>query len=291
MRITAGTDKQEYLIGDYIRLNITVHNTAHTEFIFPPAGSIAPEFEIINISTIDTVKQQNDQQLKEEIVYSIYDSGVYKINPIFIPYKKENDTATYFATTDTIRFIVNTVPVDTTQEIKPIKPIMEVHVKSKLWLYILCAVAGLIALAVLLYFILRKRKQRPVPEVQLTPETLYEQTFNKLLMLDEKKLWQHEQVKEYYTELTDILRDYIERRYSLPAMESTSDEIIELLVRAAVKPEQIQHMNNILQSADFAKFARSKPLAAENTLAMQYAKEFVGETKQQENNTDKAETK
>ncbi|MBC8047696.1 MAG: hypothetical protein H7Y00_12940 [Fimbriimonadaceae bacterium] len=279
VRVQAHLDKKEYLIGDYIRLQIQITNTGNAVVQLPLMDSIAPAFEIINATPVDTITGNNLLQYNEEIVYTLYDSGLYKINPIKVFYKRQNDTVNYLVTSDTIRFLVNTIPVDTTQTIKPIKDIIPVETKNYVWLYIL---AGIVLLIIIIFSINRiffNKKLKPIVIKKPVVISLYDNTIRKLHELDEKKLWQKDAVKQYYIELTDIIREYIEQRYHLPAMENTSDEIIESLVRTGIGAEQINHISTVLRYADLAKFAKSKPLPAENSLAMQYAKEFVDVTK------------
>ncbi|MFN0275083.1 MAG: FeoB-associated Cys-rich membrane protein [Chitinophagales bacterium] len=275
--ITAKTDKLEYLIGDYIRLQIKVTKTGDITLQLPDTDSIST-FDRITVSPVDTLTSGNTIQYTQEIVYSIYDSGFYSFNPVKVIYKKQDDANYFLAQTDTILFTVNSVPVDTTKAIKPIKDIKNVQVKSYIWLYILIGLVTLGVLIFVIYKVLKNKKKTGTPPQKVPAISLYETTMKQLLQLEEKKLWQQDKTKEYYVELTDIIRTYIEQRFHLPAMENTSDEIIESLVRLGIDTHQVNNINTILQYADLAKFAKSRPFAAENNLAMQSAKDFVEAT-------------
>lgn len=275
--VTAKTDKPEYLIGDYIRLQIQVTQTGKADIQFPATDSIAA-FDKITVSPVDTLSNGNTIQYSQELVYSIYDSGVYTINPIKVIYKIQEDANSYLAQTDTLQFTVHTMSVDTTLAIKPIKDIIQVRAKSYLTYYILGAIAALLLIVFIVYKIFKNRK-KIVPEKPKQPAlSLYESTMKQLQELDEKRLWQQNETKQYYIELTEITRTYIEKRFELPALENTSDEIIESLVQRGIDTGQIHHISTVLRYADLAKFAKSRPFAAENTLAMQYIKEFVEKT-------------
>lgn len=97
----------------------------------------------------------------------------------------------------------------------------------------------------------------------------YDEAIYKLNELDEKLLWQNNKVKEYYSELTEIVRGYIERELKVPALEKTTDEIIETLKdfneaeTISTSKETIDKLKALLQEADLVKFAKSKPLAIE----------------------------
>lgn len=291
---TAELNNKEYLIGDYIRMNISVSDTGTAIIQWPDVRSIVSDFEFISASAIDTLHTKSNTTYSQEIVFSIYDSGFYKLQPIDVYYKLKKDTNNYLAQTDSISLFIHTINVDTTQAIKPIKSITEVSVKNYLPFYI---AGGVLLLAMLTWLFVRyfKKKKKEPKEEPLTPHSLYELTFEKLQTLDHKKLWQQEPVsgestgtKLYYIELTEIIREYIEHRFKLPALESTSDEIIELLVKAGVNIKQIEHINSILLLADLAKFAKSKPLPEENILSMEYSKEFVETTKETESEIKEA---
>jgi len=99
--------------------------------------------------------------------------------------------------------------------------------------------------------------------------------------LKEKKVWQKGKIKLYHSELTFIIRKYIERRYQTPAMEQTSNEIIEALVKNGFNNNtQLGQLKMLLFSADMVKFAKAKPLPDENETALLNAYIFVNETKQ-----------
>ena len=100
-------------------------------------------------------------------------------------------------------------------------------------------------------------------------------------MLKEEKLWQGGQDKQYYTRLTDILREYLDGRFSINAMEMTSTEILDALRRNNETRVVERHMKEILNVADFVKFAKMRPLADDNEASMRYAITFVEETKPQ----------
>jgi vacuolar-type H+-ATPase subunit I/STV1 len=118
------------------------------------------------------------------------------------------------------------------------------------------------------WFVIRKRKtEEDSPTFRVLPP--YEEAIFKLNELDEKLLWQNNKVKEYYSELTEIVRGYIERELKVPALEQTTDEIVEMLKdfneakTINTSKETIKKLKELLQEADLVKFAKSKPLSLE----------------------------
>jgi len=121
-------------------------------------------------------------------------------------------------------------------------------------------------LAVILYFIFRKKEKKEVPKVNIAP---IKEALQRLKELDEKQLLQQNKIKIYYSELTDIVRTYIEKDINIPALESTTNELIETIndfnesSKLGISKETIQQLKEVLQSADLVKFAKSKPIIEE----------------------------
>jgi hypothetical protein len=121
-------------------------------------------------------------------------------------------------------------------------------------------------LAVALYFIFRKKEKKAKVEVYIAP---IQEAMQRLIALDEKQLLQQNKIKAYYTELTDIVRTYIEKDVSIPALESTTNELIETIIdfnessNLGIAQETIQQLKEVLHGADLVKFAKSRPMLAE----------------------------
>jgi hypothetical protein len=137
------------------------------------------------------------------------------------------------------------------------------------------AVAGF-----LVYYLIRRRKGEPIfvlrPSVKYQP---HERALMDLEKLRVKKLWQAGKTKEYHTELTDILRRYIEDRFHLMAMESTSGEILEDIEKHnGIRKESRETLRKVLTVADLVKFAKFAPLPQDHEMSMDAAVEFINTT-------------
>jgi hypothetical protein len=283
--ITTATDKFEYEIGDYIQVEIAAIGDSTLSYFWPAANEVAP-YEIISVSPVDTQVVGGDKIYKQKIIYSIYEPDKYYLPQVTIPYKKASDNSAYFASSDSLPFIVKAIEVDTTANIKPIKDILEVKVVNFTPLYVFLIINLIIAVAFIIYFFfIRKEKTTPVVKPTGPQQSLYEITKEQLQLLESKKLWQQEELKLYYSELTDILRIYIEKRFSINALESTSEEILEQVGHIPETVSFVNDMTFILQLADMAKFAKSRPLPNENIRAMELANQFVELTKPIETDT------
>ncbi len=273
------TDKFDYAIGDYIQITIKATGDSTNTYYWPPVEEIAP-YEIISAQPIDTLTADGKTMFTQQITYSIYEEGKYYFPQVFILYKMKRDTTTLLAMSDSLPFNVITPDVDTTAAFKPIKDIKLVTVRDFTWMQILLLAHAIIAIAFLVYFFIIRKENKPTPKPLAKPiRPLHEIFLEQLRALDEKKLWQQDRLKFYYSELTDILRDYLEERFYINAMESTSDEIIEQIQHIPEAKGFTNDISFILQLADMAKFAKSRPLANENVRAMELTVNFVENTK------------
>ena len=165
-------------------------------------------------------------KLIQKFVLTGFDSGAYYIpqQQVFIKNRA------YL--TDSLLINVATVAVDTTkQKLFPIKQLlMNLMVLDDFKPYLWWVILALAIIGFLLYYFVFRKKKEEIEEVDLIPALPpYEEAMEKLKELDGKLLWQNNKIKPYYSELTDIIRSYIERELKVPALESTTDELIETL--------------------------------------------------------------
>lgn len=224
---------------------------------FPKAKNFGL-LEVIRDYKIDTIKKDNTYELIKKYGLTQFDSGRYQIPRIAVLINKKP----FYS--DSISVVVQNVKVDTLQQkMYDIKPIIDVPSETNYWSY-LAWLLLLSGIATLIYFLIKKfQKKKIQEEIYKTP---IEKATSLLNNLEKKSLWQNGNVKEYYSELTDIARNYIEEALDVPAMESTTSELILALKTASAKkkmklsPETILNLENVLKQADLVKFAKSKPL-------------------------------
>jgi hypothetical protein len=165
---------------------------------------------------------------------------------------------------------VANVQVDTLkQKMFDIKGIAKADDSIGDWWKYLLVIALIVGIGVLIYWYIKKQQKKKLEaEIFKTP---IEKATSLLDTLEKKELWQKGEVKAYYSELTDIARNYIEEAIEIPAMESTTSELIQGLRAASVKKkmtlsqEIIENLERVLKQADLVKFAKSKPLDFEIT--------------------------
>jgi len=168
---------------------------------------------------------------------------------------------------------------DTTQAILPIKPMIKEAKKLSDYLFILYALLGLLLVGGLLYYFLRPKPAALTQTKTITILPSHTIALNKLNALESKGLWQSGNIKEFQSVLTFIIREYLEKRFSINALESTTGQIKRALKNEKLDVDQENNLTEILQIADLVKFAKAKPQDEIHSEFLQKAREFVERTK------------
>jgi hypothetical protein len=258
-QVTSSIDSTAIKIGAELFYKIHVKTDSTTLVVFSEEQTFQP-LEMINSYSIDTTKKEGYYQLTKTYGLTQFDSGIYTI-----PKQKIRIGENIFFT-DSLQVQVNPVVVDTSkQKLFDIKPLIEVDKKpSKIWRtlgFILLALLGIGG--VLYWFIWRKKPMSEAEKIAaLKP---YERAKLALEKLDEERYFENEEIKTYYSDLTLILRQYLDEKVYEQSLESTTDELIfrlktlEAANQIKLSKETIQNIETILKRADLVKFAKSKP--------------------------------
>lgn len=258
-KVTTSIDTVKNKIGAEFKLSIKTNVDTLSKVKFPESKFFGA-LEVLESYKIDTVKKGDRYELIKKYGLTQFDSGKYTIPriPVII-----NGKTVY---SDSLAIEISDVKVDTLkQKMYDIKDIAAV--KSPMgnwWIYVL-VVIGLIGLGFLIIYLLKNRKPKAKAEV-VVYKTPIEKATTLLQQLESKELWQKGAVKDYYSELTDIVRNYIEEEIKIPAMESTTSELIEGLRKAAkqkklkLSNDTVENLEKVLQQADLVKFAKVTPL-------------------------------
>lgn len=280
VKLKTEVDTNDVLIGDWIKYGITVIAPSNTIVSFPEIKDSIGKIEFIGTPKLDTLLQGQELQLRNTYVVTVFEPGVFILPslPVITQVPGTDRTDTFY--TETISLTYRTLDVDTTQAIKDIKPILDEPVSwlEYLWLIIVfLLVVGLLFAGYYFY----KKYTRPKTQVNDYDPSIppYEYALQSLKELDAEKLWQKGHVKLYYSRLTDIVREYIERQFEFLAMEMITSEIIFEIKKKDVLDDIIQSLKETLELADLVKFAKYNPLPDENGTAMHKAVDFVEKTK------------
>ena len=275
----------EIRIGEQTTLEFECRFSAAEKQIMLPAlkDTITKFIEVVDVSKVDTTFDEDDITSKfftQKITITSWDSGLHVIPP----FKAVIGNDTLYS--EPILLSVNTVELAEEQDIKDIKGIIEVPFSLMDWILTrkieLGLILGLLVLLVVGYFIYRKYANKQQEEVEQTvPKEDADIIANrKLQELEKKKVWQSGDVKEYHSQLSFIVREYIENRFEINALEQTTDEIAMLLVsHPEVEKNELKQLIEMLQLADMAKFAKQKPIGSENEHALTVSYSFIEKTK------------
>ena len=262
-------DTNVILIGEQI--NLTLSNPLDETEIWPNYNDFLPEeVEVINASKIDTI----NNSITQKIIITAWDSGNYYISPIKFSKNKE---------TQGIIINVQTIEIAEDAKLKDIKnPINEPIGWSDIWPFVLVVLIIILIIYLLKKYVFKVKEKiiTTKPKIIIPPGVVALQELEKL---EKDKIWQQGNIKEYHTQLSEIIRRYCEDKFQFIALELTTNEILEEL-KIILDNTQINNLKLILQRADLAKFAKSKPINTENIESMVLAKEFVDSTKEETKN-------
>lgn len=272
-------DSTNMMIGEQMKMTIELQYSDNTEVLMPKNIQLGNNIEVLNGRDSLAKIADNEFLITKEMIITSFDSGIYNIPAIPIAIKEEGKNwDTIFS--KPIQLTVISPVIDTTQTFAPIKDIFQEALSFKEdILPIILAASGVIILIVLVWLFVRKKEKNPVkvsePAIEIPAHII---ALKALKELDSKQLWQQEQFKAYYSELSYIMRDYLENRFDINALESVTDEILRNLQPFAINKIQIEHLKNILQTADLVKFAKVQPNESEHQNMMQLSIAFVEET-------------
>jgi len=266
---TALIDTNSILIGEQI--NFSISNPISETEVWPTYDEFLAEgIEIIKQGKLDT----NENLISQNFIITVWDSGSYYIPPI-----------SFSATSKTQGLLLNvqTIILEEGAELKDIKQPMEAPIGwSDIWPWLLGIVLLILIAYILKKYVFTKKEALKIekPKVIIPADIT---ALQQLTKLDEPQLWQAGNVKKYHSEISEIIRRYTENRFNFIALERATEEIISEL-KSKVNNEQLASITILLERADLAKFAKSKPEETENKESMQLAKHFVAQTKQKQIN-------
>lgn len=303
--VTATVQPSDILIGEQAVIDLQVIVPKGRDVIFPLyIDTLVTGIEVLDMLPPDTLKTEI-WTISQKYLITSFDSMLYHI-----PYMEVIDGNDTIRSNDfgfkvsapqlsdaTLEYLdqIKTSYIDTIDldklGIHDIKPIMSeefVWTDYLEYFYIPLLLFLIFSLIVVIYYFITKKKKKGyffTPKVVLPPHLV---AITALENLKSKKLIQAGQLKEFHTEITDILREYIKERFGINAPEMLTEDIIQA-VRLATdgKASTTDGLKQILTLADLVKFARFEPLQNENDLSLMNAYLFVNQTKQEELKFDK----
>ncbi len=266
-------DRTTIKVGEPIQYEIKIDFKKGDKIVFPTiSDSLNYHIEILD-QKIDTVKTEGKSEIVQQLELTGFEAGKFTI-PSFIIQKNDKDL-----TTKQLEIEIQDVEVDTSKNaIFPIKPVMEEEYSirdywNKYWLYGIIAFILFIIAAVLLILYIRAKSKLSGDKLYKTP---YDEAKASLKALDAKKYLKRGEQKEYYTQLSFIVRRYLGRVYNFSALEILSDDLVKYIAtKQDVLPDDVQKFKQFLFDADLVKFAKQEFDDSTNNMHRNWVDEFV----------------
>ena len=290
------------LIGDQVKLSLHATYDTTRQYVGMPLLKTEKgnPLEILETLKLDTVKIDGKMiTIDQSFIVTSFDSGRYVYStPVLLQSLLTDTVRVDTLVFPPIELYVNTIPIDTaTYVMYDIKPIATYPCVIWDYWWIGAIILGLVLIAFGIWWFLRWRSSREGLGFFSKPkDPPYIIAITELQKLKNEKLWEQDKTKQYYTRLTDIIRQYIEDTYGLQAMEKTSEEILKDLKNMNFDNDELYNeLKEMFIFADLAKFAKYKPEPIENERSYKYAYDFIEGTKPKpeeiENNIDSNDNK
>ena len=272
MQVSARLNSTEILIGNQTKLLLEAQVSGENYVNFPkfaPLDTITKGVEVASIGKLEI----SNNKMSQELTITSFNAGEYILRFKFLV---NNDTVQ----TADLPLLVRTIAIDTEQaELRDIKPVYDIPPGWKTVLTYIFILMGTILLSSLLgYFVWKKIRKKPVAAEEkaeeIPPVPPHITALQQLDEIKAEELWQKGKVKDFHIRLTDVLREYIEKRFGIDALEMTSEEIIEAMKNEADFPS----LAETLRLADLVKFAKTKPSADDNERSLANGYLFVHKT-------------
>lgn len=244
--------------------------------------TISSQVEILGKSEIEKTPIGSTDKLlmRQTLTLASFETGDIEIPEIGLVYHKDQaDTTKSTVYTNPSYIYIVPTEIDTTAVFRPIKEPIKQHITAQ-EVFPWVGIAIALALITLLIIRLSSRKNKVETEVEekkpLIPAIITAR--EKMGLLKEKNLWQEGKVKEYYTDLTDIAREYLEGQFSIDAVEMTSDEILEEVKAIRLEDRTLGKLRETLTMADLVKFAKAFPTPSDNETSFSNVNAFIEES-------------
>jgi len=276
IRAVLSSDSSSALIGAWIHARLEVEAPKQWKRLLPSASADIVGGDFVSAGDSTRSEQGANVLIRRDYILACFDTGKAQLR-LRIRYTRPDDTTRYTIETNAISLVINGIPVDTAKDYRDIKDVLDVP--YTVW-EILAYVGLMLLIAALGWYAWKRFRFTPpvLPEVEEEappPVPAYELALGKLKRLEEQRLWQQGRHKEYQSELSTILREYIESRFGQPALEQTTDEIMSGLTFAGLDPATMIKIEQLLRISDMAKFAKYTPASGEHMLGMSIAREFL----------------
>jgi hypothetical protein len=282
-RVETKIDSTKMMIGDQMSMQLNVRHTQKTVILLPKGVKLGDKIEVLSERDTTVNVSANEILTQKSMVITVFDSGVYVIPSIPIQTKTNGIIDTIFS--KAMQLTVISPMLDSTKNIAPIKDILPEDMSfQEDILPVLVGIFVILILITIIYYYTKKQKQKNISQIVEEKPKLPAHiiAYLKLKKLEEQEFWQKGNFKTYHSEVSYTMREYLENRFEIPALESVTAEIMTDLNGFEIETKQIINLKSILQIADLVKFAKLVPSETEHRQAMDFSLEFVEITQREE---------
>lgn len=263
---------------DY-QLSLTINKDFYVEWA-QFGDTLSKAIDVISVEDVKTTPINNSDNviMTQNLKLTSFDTGYVYVPEIAIKYSKSlQDSVRRTLRTNEKELYVTTIAVDTTQAFRPIKDVIKQGYTAKEvlpWVAIVIALAGIVYLVIYLnkhkkpkVVVVEEKKKPTIPAIITARAKLNE--------MKDNELWNSAKTKDYYTDLTDIAREYLEGQFEIDAVEMTTDEIMDAVNKLNLNNLTKSKLQETLTTADFVKFAKANPTAEQNKQSFSDINNFV----------------
>ncbi len=255
--VRTAINTNDILIGEQVKFEIKINLANSSYRIDIDIPDSVPHFEIIDQNKYDTTDATGVYTLRQSIVFTSFDSGVWKIPsfPVSISFPNK---ATQKFLSDSFLVRVGYSPADSTDQLRDIKPVMEVFVIDRQWMYI---AAGIILALILAYFVYRyfKTRKKKAPPLFNTAQSAYDEAMKALQKMQKELPADAASQKTYYLSLSDVFKKYYSRKANRNMMSITTGDLLLQLQQQAKDAQVVSGAAEALRCGDAVKFAKYNP--------------------------------
>lgn len=264
-------DRNSILIGEHIRYELKLNLASSSYKVDFGIPDSIPHFDIIERNIYDTVDEKGIYTMRQTILMTSFDSGIWKLPAFPVTISSPNKAAVK-SLSDSVLIQVGYSPADSTNELRDIKPVMDVFVVDRTWIYVAIGLLLLLILAFILYRYFKNRKKKAPPLFD-SNMSAYDEAMKALNQLQQQVA--SADAKAYHTQLSEVFKKYYSRRSNKNLLTTTTSEILQLLATQIRSPEIVSAVAEALRSGDAAKFAKYQPSVSENTQSLSQVRHAI----------------
>ncbi len=274
-RLEVNANPARITVGDLVDFKIKVTGPVGSSVKFPPPGESLGPFEVRGFRVLDPSSEAGKAVFEAQLTLSIFQTGDFQIPSMDVVYQPPDGGPTTTLPTPETTVVVESVKTGDASDIRDIKPPLEIP--RAWWTYWPWALL-LAALAAAAYGLSRRRKQKPGAEPIRPLLSPYAEAYQALCRLRDDGLPDAGRIKTYHTELSEIMRRYLQRRFDVQALEMTTFEIHRELRGLGLDESLRGLFDQLLDRCDLVKFAKHVPTPGQIETCLKAAFQILEET-------------